>query len=160
MRKLLLIVLLVFSACSFENPTEFSKEALQEKFLDWSENEVTFKEIISQYKGQKVLIDVWASWCKDCIVRLPNLKKLQQEHPNVTYLFLSLDRTTKSWKKGVARYQITGEHYFMKRGKKGKFGSFLNLWWIPRYVVINEKGEITLFKATKITDKNIVEALK
>jgi len=27
-------------------------------------------------------------------------------------------------------------------------------------MVINKKGEITLFKATKITDKKIVEALK
>ena len=48
----------------------------------------------------------------------------------------------------------------MKEGKKGGLGDFLNLWWIPRYVVVNEIGEILLFKATKITDKNISEALK
>jgi hypothetical protein len=48
----------------------------------------------------------------------------------------------------------------MKAGKKGELGDFLNLWWIPRYVVLNELGEITLFKATKITDEKIVEALK
>ena len=160
MKKTLLILLLVFTACSFETPTQFSEEALKENFLDWSENEVTFKEIINQYKGKKVLIDVWASWCKDCIVRLSDLKKLQQGSVDVVYLFLSLDKTTNSWKKGVTRYKITGEHYYMSAGKKGKFGDFLNLWWIPRYVVVNEKGEITLFKATKITDKNIVEALK
>jgi thiol-disulfide isomerase/thioredoxin len=107
-----------------------------------------------------VLIDVWASWCKDCIVGLPNLKKFQKENPEVVYLFLSLDRNIKSWKRGIDRFGIEGEHYFMQEGKKGSFGDFLNLWWIPRYVVVNETGEITLFKATKITDKNIVEALK
>ena len=48
----------------------------------------------------------------------------------------------------------------MMEGKKGASGDFLNLCWIPRYVVVNESGEITLFKATKITDKNILEALK
>ena len=36
----------------------------------------------------------------------------------------------------------------MAEGKKGTFGKFLGLWWIPRYMVINESGEITLFKAT------------
>jgi hypothetical protein len=48
----------------------------------------------------------------------------------------------------------------MVTGKKGALGKFLGLWWIPRYLVINEFGEITLFKATKITDKNILKALK
>jgi len=57
-------------------------------------------------------------------------------------------------------YALNADHYYMMEGKKGAFGDFLNLWWIPRYVVVNESGEITLFKATKITDKNILEALK
>ena len=81
MKKIFLIVLLVFTVCSCETPTQFSEEALQENFLDWNENEVIFKEIINQYKGKKVLIDVWASWCKDCIVGLPNLRKFQKENP-------------------------------------------------------------------------------
>lgn len=160
MKKLTLLVLLLFLGASCERPGQFSEESVQEVFLNWDGEEVTFKEIIKQYEGKKVLIDIWASWCADCIVGLPNLKKFQTDHPDVTYLFLSLDKTTKSWKKGIDRYQITGEHYFMKEGKKGPLGDFLNLWWIPRYVVVNEQGDIVLYKATKITDKNISEALK
>lgn len=157
MRKLFLLFVIIFLSC--ETPTQFSEEALQENFLNWNEEEVSFQEIKDKYKGSKVLIDIWASWCKDCIVTLPELKQLQAENPKVKYVFLSLDRTLKSWKRGVQRFQITGEHYFMKEGKKGAFGDFLNVWWIPRYVVLNENGEITLFKATKITDKKIIEAL-
>jgi thiol-disulfide isomerase/thioredoxin len=145
---------------SCERPTQFTSESLEEVFLDLNENEVTFETIINQHKGEKVLIDIWASWCKDCIVGLPNLRTFQQEHPNVKYLFLSLDTTTKRWKKAIIQYQLKGHHYFMKERKKGPLGNFLNLWWIPRYVVVNEQGEIALFKATKITDKNIAEALK
>ena len=36
----------------------------------------------------------------------------------------------------------------------------LNSNWIPRYMVIDEQGDITLFKAKKATDKRIKEALK
>ena len=159
MKKLFLVFFIIgFTGC--ETPTQFSEEAVQEKFLNWEEEEVTFQEVLHQYRGKKVLIDVWASWCKDCIVGLPDLKRVQEEHPNVNYVFLSLDRNIQSWKNGVNRFQISGEHYFMKAGKKGAFGDFLNLWWIPRYVVLNEQGEIVLFKAIKITDKNITEALK
>jgi thiol-disulfide isomerase/thioredoxin len=159
MRKWTIIILL-FAFCSCETPTKFSEAAQQEILLNWEEEEVAFQNIIHQYKGKKVLIDIWASWCADCIVGLPNLKRFQEEHPEVVYVFLSLDRTVESWKRAVTRLEISGEHYFMKAGKKGELGDFLNLWWIPRYVVLNELGEITLFKATKITDEKIVEALK
>ncbi len=161
MRKIALIVVLIsFVGCCFENPTEFTQESLTEEYITLSGEKRTIGNILARYKGRKVLIDIWASWCKDCIVGLPNLKKFQKEHPDVVYLFLSLDKSRKSWKNAIHELGIEGEHFFMQAGKKGVFGKFLNLWWVPRYVVLNEKGEIVLYKATKITDKNIVQALK
>ncbi|MBL4605422.1 MAG: TlpA family protein disulfide reductase, partial [Flavobacteriaceae bacterium] len=135
-------------------------EALQERLTNLSDQEITFQSILDTHKGKKILIDVWASWCGDCIAGLPDLKKLQKETPEVMYVFLSLDKNVNSWKKGIDHFQIEGDHYFMKAGKKGGLGDFLGLWWIPRYIVVSEKGEITLFKATKITDKKILEAFK
>lgn len=158
MKKLLLLFVLILFSC--EKPTQFSADALQEKFTNTNLAEVTFQEILEKHKGKKILIDVWASWCRDCVVSLADLKTLQSKNPEVSYVFLSLDRTVNSWKKGIDHFQMKGDHYFMREGKKGEFGSFLNLWWIPRYIVVNELGEITLFKATKITDKKILEALK
>ena len=43
---------------------------------------------------------------------------------------------------------------------EGDFVDFVNLNWISRFMVIDEKGKIQLFKATKATDKEITEALK
>lgn len=160
MKKLIVLLGILFSSCSFEVPTQFSEEALQETFVNLDQKEVSFQEILDKHKGSKILIDVWASWCRDCIVGMPDLKKLQTENPEIKYVFLSLDKSQASWKKAIARFQMNGNHYFMKAGKKGEFGDFLNLWWIPRYVVVSEIGEISLFKATKITDKKILEAFK
>lgn len=159
MRRLILILCFVFTGCSIEY-TCFTEKSLTEKFVSLDDQEIAIGEILNRYQGKKVLIDIWASWCKDCIVGLPKLKALQKENPDVVYLFLSLDRNVESWKRAIKRFKIEGEHYFMKEGKKGPFGDFLNVWWIPRYVVVDEAGNITLFKATKITDKNIVQALK
>jgi len=44
--------------------------------------------------------------------------------------------------------------------KNGDLVDFLNLHWIPRYIVVDEKGSISLFKATKITDDDLLTALK
>tara|TARA_B110000003_G_scaffold276446_1_gene322978 strand:+ start:29289 stop:29768 length:480 start_codon:yes stop_codon:yes gene_type:complete len=158
MKKNFFLFLLVLIGC--QEPKQFSNQALQEKFITISNQEKSFKYILEKHKGKKILIDIWASWCSDCIVTLPILKKLQTENPHVSFIFLSLDRSLKSWKNSIVRFQIKGDHYYMKEGKKGGVGDFLNLWWIPRYIVVNEFGEISLFKATKITDQNILKALK
>ena len=159
MKKFLLLSLLLVSI-GCQRPTEFSDEALQDEFISINQQELTLSSILTKHKGEKILIDIWASWCRDCIVTLPELKKLQNENPDVHFVFLSLDKSKERWARAIDLLKIKGDHYYMKTGKKGALGKFLNLWWIPRYVAVNEFGEITLFKATKITDKNILKALK
>lgn len=161
MKNLIFIcIVLGFLGCNLEKPTQFTTEALQDTFTDLNGNSMPFEEILTQYKGQTILIDVWASWCQDCIVGMPIVKKIQKEFPNVVYLFLSEDRTETAWKRGIQKYKIEGEHYFMTNGPDGPFADFLNSNWIPRYMVIDKDGKIKLYKAKSATDKRIKEALQ
>ncbi|MDY0780151.1 TlpA disulfide reductase family protein [Tenacibaculum sp. IB213877] len=160
MKKIILILVVVFFNCKTENPTQFSQKALNDIFISLDEKTTTFQEVINQYKGKKVLIDVWASWCGDCIKGLPKVVTLQNENPDVVFLFLSLDKNLDEWKTGIEKYNVNGEHYFMKSGWEGDFGSFLGLDWIPRYVVVDEKGHISMYKAVEANDSQILEALK
>ncbi len=162
MKKSILLVLvgMLLYSCSVENPTEFSKEALNDVFTSIDNKEVEFKEILTKNKGKKIVIDVWASWCKDCLESLPDVKKLQEENSEVVYLYLSLDRDLESWKEGVNRLKIKGQHYFMQSGWEGSFGKFLGLSWIPRYLVVDEEGKIAVFNVTKATDDLILKSLK
>jgi thiol-disulfide isomerase/thioredoxin len=146
--------------CTFKSPTEFSEKALDDSFYTVDNKTVLLKEILETHKGEKILINVWASWCRDCIVAIPKMKELQVDNPNVKYVFISSDRNVHAWKKALKKYKIKGEHYFMKGGMDSDFGDFLNSNWIPRYLVINENGFVDLFKAKKITDQRIVNALK
>lgn len=143
-----------------QRPEKFTAESKTERLVSFTGETTTFEAVLKRHRGKKILIDIWASWCKDCVVRFPNLKQLQKEFPQVSFVFLSQDRTQASWRKAVNYYGLLGDHYFMPEEKKGPLGNFLNLWWIPRYVVVDELGNITLFKATKITDNKIREALK
>lgn len=47
----------------------------------------------------------------------------------------------------------------MESGMKGALGRFVDLDWIPRYMVINKKGEIKIFKAINPGDINIKKLL-
>ena len=155
----LLILLISVLSCNTEIPTAFSEDALNDTFISLEDTNVTFQSIIDSHKGSVVVIDVWASWCGDCLRGMPKVKDIQSQYKDVAYLFLSLDKTQKAWKKGIKKYNVKGEHYFMQSGWKGAFGTFLDLDWIPRYMVIDKQGNIKLFKATKATDIKIIEAI-
>ncbi|PKH49171.1 redoxin [Tenacibaculum sp. Bg11-29] len=162
MRKNLVLVIatyLLFS-CSVYNPVEFSSKALEDTFISMNNEEVKFKDILIKNKGKKIVIDIWASWCKDCLKGLPKIKKLQETNLEIVYLYLSLDRGVGPWKEGVSRLGIKGQHYYIKTGWEGDFCKFLGLSWIPRYLVVDEEGKIIIFNETKITDNLITEILK
>ena len=157
--QFLVVLLISFFSCNIEVPTQFSEEALNDTFISLEGDSITFNDILETYKGQTIVIDIWASWCADCIKGMPKLKALQEEYTDVNYIFLSLDRSETAWKKGIKKYNVVGEHYYMKSGWDGAFGEFVDLGWIPRYIIVDKTGAIKLFKAVKADDKRIKENL-
>jgi thiol-disulfide isomerase/thioredoxin len=161
MKKIILLLFIVFISCTSQNPTQFSEEAYKEMLIGLDESKITLREVLFEQKGKKIFIDVWASWCKDCIVGFPKVKELQKEFPNVVFLFLSVDRSNPSWKRAVEKYNLIGQHFNLPEGMSdGEFVNFINLNWIPRYMVIDKTGAISLFKAIDASDEKIKEALK
>ncbi len=157
--KYLLLVCLAFFSCEGQEPTAFSEEALNDTFINLEGQEVAFKDILEANKGKTIVIEVWASWCSDCLKGMPKVKALQKEHQDVVYIFLSLDKSQEAWKRGIEKYDVKGNHYFMQSGWKGDFGSFINLKWIPRYMVIDKEGNIKVFRTTEADDKKIKDVL-
>lgn len=160
MKNILLLLSVALLVVSCTSQTRFSEKALQETFLTEKNEKINLKAVLDKYKGKKVVIDVWASWCRDCINGMPKVEALQKEFPNAVYLFLSVDKTTEEWKMGIKKYNIKGEHYFMNAGTEGDLGSFLNIDWIPRYLVVDESGSIVVFKEVHADAAAIREALK
>lgn len=163
MRNFVFLFLFVISAActSAQDKTQFSKKALADEMISLDGENMPFSQIINQYRGKKVVIDVWASWCGDCVGGMPKVKELQNESgDDVVYLFLSLDKNIAAWKRGIQRHQVIGEHYFVPSGWKGDFNKSIDLDWIPRYIVVDRTGKIELFKATKATSKKLAKAIK
>ncbi|AUS06096.1 TlpA family protein disulfide reductase [Pseudotamlana carrageenivorans] len=155
----LLVVLISITSCNSQTPTKFSEDALNDVFLSLNREKTVFRDILSAHKGQDIVIDIWASWCSDCIKGMPKVKALQKNHRDVAYVFLSLDRKIEAWKHGIKKYEVEGEHYYLENGKKSPFGDFVNIDWIPRYMVVDANGNIKLFKAVEADDKRIEHIL-
>ena len=157
----LLVLLISILSCNIEkDPEYFSAEALNDTFVTLEGETIALQTILDKHKDKTILIDIWASWCGDCLKGLPKVKNLQSQYSDVVYVFLSLDRGEDAWKRGIEKYQVKGEHYYMANGKKSAFADFVKIDWIPRYMVINKVGKIELFKAVKADDNKLVSTLK
>ena len=157
-KYLLILTLIGLMSCA-EDPTQFSEEILNDSMINLETNNIQFKDILNRHEGKQVVLNLWASWCRDCIVGMPDLKVLQNDFPDVDFVFLSVDRNEAIWKQSIKKYDLKGDHYFIPDGQKGVFGDFMNSNWIPRYLVLDHEGNIKLFKAKKATDINIRNAL-
>ncbi len=124
-------------------------------------NNTSFLDVLELYKGKKVVVDFWASWCKDCIGGVPKIKKLRDKTSDdkVVYLFISLDKDEAKWKAAINRFDIKGEHYRIEIGWQNTLSNYVELDWIPRYVVLNEQGRIIMPKAVSADDKALLKSL-
>ena len=160
--KQLVILLIAFAtfSCTNAQKNSFSEEALSEKLLAVDGSQVAFKDILKKYKGRTLVIEVWASWCGDCVKAMPKVKELQVNNSDVSYLFISADKTADKWKIGIEKHELKGDHYMMNDGMKGIFGKAIDLDWIPRYIIVDKNGKIVLYRAIETDFDKINETLK
>ncbi len=162
MKKIFVLATMLISTlgCAQKEETSFKKEGLENLMVTTENKPITFAEILKKYEGTTIVIDVWASWCSDCVKGMPKVKELQEKNQEVTFLFISMDKSYESWLKGIEKYEVRGEHYLTADGMKGVFGKSINLDWIPRYMVVDKKGKIALYKVIEADDKRLFEVLE
>jgi hypothetical protein len=61
---------------------------------------VRLDDVLSQYKGKYVLLDLWASWCVPCIEEVTALQALRKKYPvdKIAFLNVSVDRGVPQWR--------------------------------------------------------------
>ena len=157
MKKIITLLVAVISfSCTKAQKKEFSNEALSENLVALDGSEVPFQTILEKYKGKTIVLEFWASWCGDCVKAMPKIKELQTKNPEVIYVFLSCDKTADKWKEGIEKHELKGEHFLIKDGMKGEFGKAVDLDWIPRYIIVNKNGGISLYRAIE-TDFDLIQ---
>ena len=124
-------------------------------------DQVTLAEVVKAHRGNKVVLDFWASWCKDCLVGFPTLDQLmtQTQSQGVDYVLISLDKKERKWKAAIKRFNIRGEHYRIAEGWKNALSNYVELDWIPRYLVLDERGRMMLPKAITADDEALRKSL-
>jgi len=117
------------------------------------------------FKGKSLYIDIWATWCAPCISEFSFNKHIDSFllANNIERIYISVDQKgyEKPWIKAIEKFKLGGFHILagtnlasdLKRvsGIKSD-GAFA----IPRYLIINKKGEIVNINAARPSDGDVL----
>jgi thiol-disulfide isomerase/thioredoxin len=161
MKNIAIALLLIMTTISCTNAQkQFSSKSKKQKLTTLEGKDISFGDVLNQYKGKTILVEVWASWCSDCVKAMPKVKEMQTNNPNVDYVFISMDKAFDKWQAGIEKHELKGDHYWATDGMKGEFGKSIDLDWIPRYIIIDKKGKIVIYRAIETDFDKINKQLK
>jgi thiol-disulfide isomerase/thioredoxin/Flp pilus assembly protein TadD len=97
---------------------------------------------LDQMKGRVVLVDFWATWCGPCMEELPQLKQIAKDFAVQPLVILSIswDEDEQTWKKFVAKNQMTWPQY---RDTNHRIGNLFEVKALPGYFTIDSDGVLT-----------------
>ena len=164
MKKLLVIFLLclpLFSWAIEEGEVKVLKKGdLCPKFVfkDTEGKEVS----LERFKGKYVVIDVWASWCQPCKREFPYLKKLEEEMKGMDVVFLGVSvdeaRNKQKWLDFIEQEKLGGIQVFASGWSKITKDYKIN--GIPRFIVIDRKGNVVSFDAPRPSNPALKKMLE
>lgn len=123
------------------------------------------KKSLNSFLGKYVYIDVWATWCGPCIQQIPSLEKLMKEYKNKNIEFISIstddqrrnggswDAAEKKWRSFIKKRQMGGTQLWI--GKDNSFQQAYKINSIPRFILIDPKGNIVDANAPRPSDPRL-----
>lgn len=94
------------------------------------------------FKGKVLLIDFWATWCRPCVVELPNVKEAYEEHhaKGFEIVGLSLDRDEDKLAAFLQQHKVPWKQVFLG----DKAGEMIELYRfggaIPSMFLVDRDG--------------------
>lgn len=102
---------------------------------------------LKDFRGKKVVLVFWASWCPDCRAEVPELKEMYSsaDPSKVAFVSISFDRSLDILKTYAQENKLPGVQLFEPAGKKNsKVSADYGVKWIPSLYLIDESGKIVL----------------
>ena len=99
---------------------------------------------LSVFKGKKVILNFWASWCPPCKAEMPHIQKFYLDRQNEQVEILAVNLTTQEKSANFIRkfaesYQLT---FPILLDSDGRLGKIYQVFTIPSSYIIDSEGII------------------
>ena len=118
--------------------------------------------VLSEHRGQIVVINLWATWCTPCVNELPYFDQIQREYGDeVAVLAIHSDLITDDVKAYLANYDYNLAFAVDEGGEV--IASVGGSTMLPQTVVLDRRGVVTYNKVGSVTHealRELIEAAK
>jgi len=99
---------------------------------------------LSSLKGNYVLIDFWAAWCKPCRMENPNVVRLYKKYHTKGFEIygVSLDRTKEAWVGAIEKDGLVWKHVSDLKFWQSEVTGLYNIKGIPLTYLLDPEGKI------------------
>lgn len=99
---------------------------------------------LGEQKGKVVLLNFWATWCKDCVSEMPELEKLYQRFRSqgLSLLAIALDKEGQPAVEAFLKNEHLSLSYPILLDPAGLVPRSYRLSWVPVTIVIGRDGTI------------------
>lgn len=122
-------------------------------YLDLENNEVN----LSSFKGKKILINYWATWCGPCIQEMPSLLRAQEQLKSEYVFLLASEESTQR----ISRFKSRKKFNFNYIRSRVSLAS-IGIYSLPITIIYDEEGkEIKTIEGSVVWDsKRMIKQLK
>ncbi len=118
---------------------------------------------LDDLKGKYVYVDIWATWCGPCKREIPFLKEVEKEFhgKNIEFVSISIDKKEayQKWKDMVAEKELGGIQLYADNDWNSQFVRDYGIEGIPRFLLIDDKGNIVNADAPRPSNPKLKEVL-
>ena len=137
-----------------KNVSDLESLQLKTSFVDLYENNLD----LSVYKGKKIVINYWATWCGPCIKEMPTIKRAEEILEDYGYIFLLVSDETIS---KISKFK-NDRNFDLNFLKSIESYETLGIYSMPTSYIFDENGKIikTIVGAIEWDSEEMINKLK
>ncbi|MFF2089869.1 TlpA disulfide reductase family protein [Paenibacillus sp. NPDC058174] len=99
---------------------------------------------LSDFRGKKVIVNMWATWCPPCRAEMPDMQKFYDKHKdeNITVIAINMTTSEKSVDSVPKFLNEFGITFPVLLDDTNKAGDIFQVYALPTSFIIDSKGII------------------
>lgn len=113
---------------------------------------------LSQYRGQVVLVNFWATWCPPCVREMPSLVRMYERYEDQGFIILGVNTTYQDERAKVEQFvRDNGVRFPVLLETDPAIGAAYGSRLMPTSYLIDRNGKIVYTRVGQVDEQNLGE---